>query len=139
LLTNKLVPSNKLLSNNKLTYVVGENIEQVKLRDYLKYTENLSSRFLKSSGLNGKIRVNNIVAKLNHRINTKDKIEIDMKSNEHQNIEPEKMDLDVVFEDIDLIVINKSPGLVVHPTKGYPYGTLSNGVSYYFKERKMHC
>ncbi|MBU3145555.1 RluA family pseudouridine synthase [Clostridium sp. CF012] len=125
--------------SNKLTYVVAENIHEMKLRDYLKFTENLSSRFLKSSGLSGKISVNNKVAKLNHRINSKDKIEIDMKSNEHQNIEPEKMDLDVVYEDIDLIVINKSPGIVVHPTKGYPYGTLSNGVSYYFKERNEKC
>lgn len=131
--------SNKLLSSNKLTYVVGENIEQVKLRDYLKYTENLSGRFLKSSGLTGKISVNDKVAKLNHRVSSKDKIEIDMKSNEHQNIEPEKMDLDVVYDDVDLIVINKSPGIVVHPTKGYPYGTLANGVSYYFKERHENC
>ncbi len=125
--------------SNKLTYVVAENIHEEKLRDYLKFTENLSSRFLKSSGLSGKISVNNKVVKLNHRISSKDIIEIDMKSNEHQNIEPEKMDLDVVYEDIDLIVINKSPGIVVHPTKGYPYGTLSNGVSYYFKERNEKC
>ena len=131
--------TNKLVCSNKLTYIVAENIHEVKLRDYLKYTENLSSRFLKSSGLTGKISVNNKVAKLNHRINSKDKIEIDMKTNEHQNIEPEKMDLDVAYEDIDLIVINKSPGIVVHPTRGYPFGTLSNGVSYYFKEKHENC
>ena len=106
--------------NNKLTYVVGENITEVKLRDYLKYTENLSSRFIKSSGISGKISVNDKVAKLNHRINSHDKIEIDMKKDEHQNIEPEKMDLEVVYEDIDLIVISKRPGMVVHPTRGYP-------------------
>jgi len=133
------VLTNKLVCSNKLTYIVAENIHEVKLRDYLKYTENLSSRFLKSSGLTGKISVNNKVAKLNHRINSKDKIEIDMKTNEHQNIEPEKMDLDVAYEDIDLIVINKSPGIVVHPTRGYPFGTLSNGVSYYFKEKHENC
>jgi 23S rRNA pseudouridine1911/1915/1917 synthase len=124
---------------NKLTYIVAENINEVKLRDYLKYTENLSSRFIKSSGISGKISVNNKVAKLNHRISSKDKIEIDMKKDEHQNIEPEKMDLDVVYEDTDLIVINKRPGIVVHPTKGYPLGTLANGVLYYFKERDEKC
>jgi len=131
--------NNNLVLTNKLTYIVGENIHDGKLRDYLKYRENLSSRFLKSAGLSGKIRVNNKVVRLNHRINSEDKIEIDMKSDEHQNIEPEKMDIDVVYEDIDLIVINKSPGLVVHPTKGYPFGTLSNGVAYYFKERNENC
>ena len=124
---------------NKLTYTVKVDVKEVKLRDYLKYTENLSSRFLKSSGISGKISVNGKVAKLNHRISTSDKIEIGMKKNEHQNIEPEKMDLDVIYDDIDLIVINKEPGIVVHPTKGYPFGTLANGVSYYFKERDEKC
>ena len=124
---------------NKLTYVVVANITDVKLRDYLKFTENLSSRFIKSTGLSGKIRVNNKVAKLNQRISSNDKIEIDMKQDEHQNIEPEKMDLDVVYEDIDLIVINKRPGIVVHPTRGYPLGTLANGVLYYFKEKDEKC
>ena len=125
--------------NDKLTYLVGADISDAKLRDYLKYTENLSGRFIKSSGLNGKILVNSKVAKLNHRISSGDKIEIDMKRDEHQNIEPEKMDLDVVYDDIDLIVINKRPGIVVHPTRGYPKGTLANGVLYYFKERGEKC
>lgn len=124
---------------DKLSYTVKEDIKDIKIRDYLKYNENLSSRFLKSSGITGKISVNGKVAKLNHRISTNDKIEIDMKKNEHQNIEPEKMDLDVVYEDVDLIVVNKQPGIVVHPTKGYPFGTLANGVSYYFKERNEKC
>jgi len=127
------------LDNDKLTYVVVENIVDIKLRDYLKFTENLSGRFIKGSGLTGKISVNNKVAKLNLRINSNDIIEIDMKRDEHQNIEPEKMDLDVVYEDIDIIVINKQPGIVVHPTKGHPYGTLANGVLYYFKERDENC
>lgn len=124
---------------NKLTYIVKVDIKEIKLRDYLKYNEDLSSRFLKSSGISGKISVNGNVAKLNHRISTGDKIEIDMKKNEHQNIEPEKMDLDVIYDDVDIIVINKMPGIVVHPTKGYPFGTLANGVSYYFKERNEKC
>ena len=125
--------------NNKLTYVVGENITEVKLRDYLKFTENLSSRFIKSSGISGKISVNDKIAKLNYRINSNDKIEIDMKKDEHQNIEPEKMELEVVYEDVDLIVISKRPGMVVHPTRGYPLGTLANGVLYYFKEKGEKC
>ena len=127
------------MPNNKLTYVVREDIKEVKLRDYLKYAEKLSGRFIKGSGLTGKISVNNEVVKLNHRISSKDIIEIDMKKDEHQNIEPEKMDIDVVYEDIDLIVVNKRPGIVVHPTRGYPYGTLANGVLYYFKEKGEQC
>jgi len=131
--------NNKLLLNDKLTYIVGADVANVKIRDYLKYSENLSGRFIKSSGLSGKINVNDKLAKLNLRVNSGDKIEIDMKRDEHQNIEPEKMDLDVVYDDIDLLVINKRPGIVVHPTHGYPYGTLANGVLYYFKEKGENC
>ena len=125
--------------NDKLIYEVGADVIDVKIRDYLKFVEKLSGRFIKSSGLSGKISVNGKVAKLNLRISSKDKIEIDMKRDEHQNIEPEKMEIDVVYEDIDLIVINKSPGIVVHPTRGYPTGTLANGVLYYFKEKGEKC
>jgi 23S rRNA pseudouridine1911/1915/1917 synthase len=138
-LADKSVLTNKTVPDNLLTYVVRENINNVKLRDYFKYAEKLSGRFLKSTGLTGKISVNGKVVKLNHRISSKDIVEIDMEKDEHQNIEPEKMDLDVVYDDVDLIVINKSPGIVVHPTRGYPFGTLANGVLYYFKERDEKC
>jgi len=127
------------LLNDKLTYVVGADVVDVKIRDYLKFVEKLSGRFIKSSGLSGKISVNDKVAKLNLRVSSEDKIEIDMKRDEHQNIEPEKMEIDVVYDDIDLIVINKRPGIVVHPTRGYPTGTLANGVLYYFKEKGEKC
>ena len=62
-----------------------------------------------------------------------------MVKEESQNIEPEKMDIDVVYEDNDLIVVNKRPGMVVHPTKNYQSGTLANGLIYYFKEKGENC
>ncbi len=57
-----------------------------------------------------------------------------MQEDEHQNIEPEDMNIEIVYEDNDIIVINKRPGIVVHPTKGHPTGTLSNGILYHFKK-----
>jgi 23S rRNA pseudouridine1911/1915/1917 synthase len=47
-------------------------------------------------------------------------------------VEPEKMELQIVFEDRDVLVINKPPFIIVHPTANILYGTLSNGVSAYF-------
>lgn len=44
---------------------------------------------------------------------------INLAKKESQNITPEKIDLDIVYEDKDIIVINKSPNMVVHPTKRY--------------------
>lgn len=72
-------------------------------------------------------------------LNKGDHIEIDFDKNETQNIEPEKMDLDIVYEDEDILVINKEPGIIVHPTRSHPTGTLSNGVLYYFQDKGENC
>ncbi|MEN9609391.1 MAG: hypothetical protein RLZZ628_205 [Bacteroidota bacterium] len=50
-------------------------------------------------------------------------------------IEPQKMDLDIVYEDEDVMVVNKRPGVVVHPGLGNPDQTLLNGLTYYFREK----
>ena len=54
---------------------------------------------------------------------------------EDENTTPEKMDINIVYEDFDLLILNKQPNIVVHPTKSHQENTLSNGISYYFKEK----
>lgn len=61
-------------------------------------------------------------------------IKIDLEKDESQDIAPEKMDIDVVYEDEDILVVNKKPFMVVHPTKSYQSGTLANGIINYFAE-----
>lgn len=53
---------------------------------------------------------------------------------EENNIEAQAMDLDIIYEDEDILIINKGPNMVVHPTKSHQRDTLSNGISHYFKE-----
>lgn len=50
---------------------------------------------------------------------------------------PEKMDLQIIYEDFDLLILNKEPNIVVHPTKSHQVNTLSNGIAYYFKENNI--
>lgn len=121
--------------SSKLTYEVTENEDRMKLRDYLKKVAKLSGRLTKGAALSGRIAVNNKVARLNQVLYTGDIISFEVVKEESQNIEPEKMDLDVIYEDADVIVVNKSPNMVVHPTRSYPTGTLANGLLYYFKEK----
>ncbi|SHE27464.1 23S rRNA pseudouridine1911/1915/1917 synthase [Tissierella praeacuta DSM 18095] len=54
---------------------------------------------------------------------------------ESENTKPEKMDINIVYEDFDFLILNKQPNIVVHPTKSHQENTLSNGISYYFKEK----
>ena len=54
-----------------------------------------------------------------------------------RTILPEEMDLDIVYEDDDVMVINKPPGLVVHPGVGNYSGTLVNGLAHYFQNHPL--
>ena len=52
-------------------------------------------------------------------------------------LEPENIPLDIIYEDDDLLVINKQAGLVVHPGVGNPKGTLVNALLYHFKDQSL--
>lgn len=52
---------------------------------------------------------------------------------EQSDFPPENIPLDVLYEDDDLLVINKQPGIIVHPTKGHPEHTIANAIMYYMQ------
>lgn len=58
-------------------------------------------------------------------------------ADEFEEISPEPMDLDIVYEDIDLLILNKPFNKVVHPTKSHQTNTLSNGIANYFLEKNI--
>lgn len=53
---------------------------------------------------------------------------------EKSHFQPEDIPIETVYEDDDLIIVNKQPGVTVHPTKGHPSGTIANGLMKYMKE-----
>jgi len=67
----------------------------------------------------------------NGRLAGGEKLEIDMPEPESAQAQPEDIPLDVVYEDADVIVVNKPKGLVVHPAPGHPDGTLVNALLYH--------
>ncbi len=85
---------------------------------------------------NGLVLVNGKVVKSNYKIRPLDSIVIfsDL-APESTEIVPEKLGLDIVFEDEHLMIINKPAGMVVHPGKGNYTGTLINGVAYYLQQK----
>ena len=110
-----------------------------KIREYLKEELGLSSRLIRGASIDKRIFVNNKAVKMNYIIKDKDIVLIDLAKEETQNIEPENIEIDIVYEDEDIIVVNKSPNMVVHPTKRHQSGTLANALMYYFKESNQKC
>lgn len=77
---------------------------------------------------NETIRVNNQVKKPGYRIRAKDDIRGIVPPPVRVTLIPESLDLDILYEDDDVIVINKPPGMVVHPAPGHESGTLVNAL-----------
>jgi len=82
----------------------------------------------------GKVLVNGAACKPSYRTNYGDQIEVYVPLRETDSVEPEDIPLDILYEDADLLVVNKPPGMVVHPAPGSEKGTLVNALLAYTNE-----
>jgi 23S rRNA pseudouridine1911/1915/1917 synthase len=83
----------------------------------------------------GNVKVNDQSVKSNYKIKPGDVITVLMnKPSQQSEVLAEEIPLDILFEDDDLLVVNKPPGMVVHPAHGNWTGTLVNGLVYYFNQ-----
>ncbi|WLR52270.1 RluA family pseudouridine synthase [Bacillus tianshenii] len=82
----------------------------------------------------GHLHVNGKTVKGNHKVKEGDNISLEIPEPEELDVEPEEMELDVYFEDEDVIVVNKPSGMVVHPAPGHHSGTLVNGLMAHCKD-----
>ena len=80
----------------------------------------------------GLVTVNGQVEKANYKLSGKELIEMQVPEEEVLEIEAQAIPLDIIYEDDDLLVINKEAGMVVHPSKGHPRDTLVNALVYHF-------
>lgn len=79
----------------------------------------------------GFVMVNHIIVKVNYRLKTGDVLEIDIPDAVPTEIVPENIPLDILYEDEDLLIVNKPKGMVVHPAVGHSTGTLVNAIMYH--------
>lgn len=79
------------------------------------------------------ILVNGKVEKVSYKIQAGDKIEVNIPAVKPLDVIPENIPLDIVYEDDDVIVVNKPQGMVVHPAPGHPDHTLVNALLYHTK------
>ena len=111
-------------------YVIAQEEEAKRLDSFLSLKKELGltrsqvQRFIED----GFIKVNKVVAKSSHKLKTDDRVVIEIPPPKKLEVDAENIPLDIVFEDKDLIVINKPRSLVVHPAVGNYSGTLVNAL-----------
>ena len=112
--------------------IVNNENANTRLDHYLANNTEFSRSKITNLIKEGKILVNGKNVKTGYLIKENDIIEINYEE-EELKAEPEKMDLDIVYEDNDVIVVNKANKVVVHPACGNKSGTLVNGLLYHSK------
>jgi 23S rRNA pseudouridine1911/1915/1917 synthase len=125
---------------NKLIYDITSEQNGKKLINFLKSGGlNISTRLTRKLSRNGNIMVNGKQAYSSDILKEGDRVEIILDAQETQDIEPQDIPISVAYEDMDLLIVNKPPFMVVYPTKSYQENTLANGIMNYFKNTNQKC
>jgi 23S rRNA pseudouridine1911/1915/1917 synthase len=121
----------------RMNLVVDKGQEPVRLDKFLTARiENISRNKVQQAIDGGRVLVNNKMTSANYKIRPGDNIVcFSDRQVMGEEIIPEKMPLDIFYEDEEVLIINKRAGLVVHPASGNYSGTLINGVAYYLHEK----
>ncbi len=125
---------NQVNNGNVINYTIQENDKKVKaiLRENLNFSQRLSKKL----ELADKLFLNGTITKLNKNVFIGDTLSIEF-NEEEDEYEAVNIPIDILYEDNDLIVVNKPPHIVVHPTKSHQGNTIANGVAYYFKQNNI--
>jgi 23S rRNA pseudouridine1911/1915/1917 synthase len=103
--------------------------EGIRLDAYIASSvENLSRSMVQKLIKCGKVLVNNKVEKESYKVQLGDKILVEIPEPEESSLKKQNIPLDIIYEDNDILVVNKPKGMVVHPGNGNPDGTLANAI-----------
>lgn len=114
---------------------VGCSVRERRLDKYLhgrfaNYSRSMIQELIKAGG----VKVNGKVVKQSFILSSGDKIELTLPKLPEREITPEEIPLNIIYEDNDIIIINKQIDMVVHPARGNRRGTLVNALAFYFDE-----
>lgn len=125
-----------LLMNNQDIIIFKVESEGESLEEFL-LGNKISGRLFRRLYRERNIFVNGEFKRKDRSLKKGDIVSIKVED-EEENILPEPIPLDIIYEDMDLLILNKQPFMVVHQTKSHQKNTLSNGISYYFKTKGIN-
>lgn len=97
------------------------------------YMENLSRSYIQKIIKDGNVFVNDRAVKANYRVKTEDNIRFILPDSIEPDIPAQNIPLDILYEDQDILIVNKPKNMVVHPAPGHYEGTLVNAIMYHCK------
>lgn len=124
----------------RFEFQVEETARKTRLEDYLcEKFPNLSKMYLRERVKEEKCEVNGIAENRGFRLRKNDFVEIEVDLERETAMKPEAIPLEIVFEDAEILVVNKPNGMLAHPTHRDKNGTLLNALSYYLNYSNAQC
>lgn len=127
--TTNNIPNNP---DKPLVLHVGHSVKERRIDKYLhsrfgNYSRAMLQQIIKAGG----VKVNGQLVKQSFKLSGGDKIELTLPELPEKEITPENIPLNIIYEDDDIIVLNKPADMLVHPARGNLHGTLVNALSFY--------
>jgi len=116
-------------------YVIQEDEEDIRLDVFLSNALSDSTRsYIQKIIENGGVKVNDTIKKSSYKLKLDDEVVFDFPEVKKLDVQAENIPIEIVYEDSDVIVVNKPSGMVVHPASGINSGTLVNALLYHCKD-----
>lgn len=132
------LPEDELFEHFRFDVTQGQSLLRID-KFLMGLIPNSSRNKIQTAASNGDIYVNDVPVKSNYKVKPLDVVRILLSHPPFENrVDPENIPLDIVYEDDALLLINKPPGLVVHPGHGNYTGTLVNALAYHFENLPMN-
>lgn len=123
------------MNNELINLLVEENDHGLRIDKYIsEQKEELSRSYIQRLIKGGAVMVDNKPIKTSYKVQWGNVVSFTVPEPENLNIEAEDIPLDIIYEDEDFVIINKSQGMVVHPAAGHYTGTVVNALMYHCKE-----
>ncbi len=122
--------------NRTLTYEISTEYDSFPIDKYLKSQGYSSANITAIKKMPNNLVINGQWVHMNRKLSTGEVLTVNIsEDNSSEKIPPVKMDLDIVYEDEDIIVINKPAGLPIHPSLNHYEDSLANGLAYYYESQ----
>ncbi len=125
-------PDENEMALEALALQVGNSIKERRVDKYLHGRfSNYSRAMLQEIIRAGAVKVNGKIVKQSFKLSPGDKIDMTLPELPSKEIQPEDIPINIIYEDDDLIILNKHAGIIVHPARGNTHGTLVNALAFY--------
>lgn len=120
---------------NEVIFDIAPEMEEERIDKCIcSYMESLSRSYIQKIIKDGNVYVNDIPVKANYKVKVDDRIRFIIPDNVEPDIPAQDIPLDIIYEDADILLVNKPKDMVVHPAPGHYEGTIVNAVMYHCKD-----